>query len=98
FGEHYNPWPATSTAAFDTRLSPLYADLTGMPPALFTVGTWDPLVDDTLFMATRWVTAGLETELALYPGGIHAFDAFPMPIAVEARDRMHRFIADRSRP
>ena len=31
-------------------LSPLYADLTGMPPALFTAGTADHLVDDTLFM------------------------------------------------
>ena len=35
-------------------LSPLYADLDGLPPALLVVGERDPLLDDTLQMATRW--------------------------------------------
>jgi acetyl esterase/lipase len=65
-----------------------------MPPALFTAGTMDPLLDDTLFMASRWLVAGNGTELAIYPGGTHAFDAFPTGIAVEARERMHRFVAE----
>ncbi|WP_342452975.1 alpha/beta hydrolase fold domain-containing protein [Pararoseomonas indoligenes] len=34
----------------DPAISPLYADLAELPPALFTVGTIDPLLDDTLFM------------------------------------------------
>src|SRR5262245_15168005 len=34
----------------DPDVSPLYADLRGMPPALFSVGTRDLLIDDTLFM------------------------------------------------
>jgi acetyl esterase len=34
-------------------LSPLYADLSDLPPALFTVGDQDPLLDDSLFMAAR---------------------------------------------
>jgi len=80
----------------DPDLSPLYADLTGMPPALFTAGTWDPLLDDSLFMASRWVEYGLDAELAIYPGGVHAFDAFPIPIAVEARGRMHAWIRERT--
>ena len=53
------------------ELSPLYADLTGMPPALFTVGTADHLVDDTLFLAERWVRAGNEAELLVYPDAPH---------------------------
>jgi acetyl esterase/lipase len=76
----------------DPYFSPLYGILDGMPPALFTVGTWDPLIDDTLFMAMRWLAAGNETEFAIYPGGTHAFDAFPTQIAVDARTRMHEFI------
>jgi len=76
----------------DPLFSPLYGHLHDMPPALFTIGTWDPLVDDTLFMASRWLVAGNDTELAIYPGGTHAFDAFPTTIALEARTRIHEFI------
>lgn len=61
----------------DPAISPLYADLSGLPPARFVVGTLDPLVDDTLFMASRWVAAGNHVSLAVFPGGVHAFDYFP---------------------
>ena len=80
----------------DPHVSPLYADLRGLPPALFTVGTRDPLLDDTLFMAMRWVAAGNETELAVYPGGVHAFDAFPISIGQRARARMHAWVRERA--
>lgn len=77
------------------EISPLYADLAQMPPALFTIGTLDPLLDDSLFMSQRWLQAGAEAELAIYPGGIHAFDAFPITIAAQARRRMADFISAR---
>lgn len=90
FADHY---VGSGVASSDDPLfSPLYADLHDLPPALFTIGTWDPLVDDTLFMASRWLVAGNDTELAIYPGGTHAFDAFPTTIARQARARMHEFI------
>ena len=44
----------------DPDISPLYADLSDMPPALFLVGTADPLLDDTLFMERRWRCAATE--------------------------------------
>jgi len=94
FNSHY--LDAVDIDLHDPIISPLYADLTDMPPALFTVGTLDPLLDDSLFMATRWETAGRDTELGVYPGGIHAFDALLTPIAIEARQRMHSFIAERT--
>lgn len=74
-------------------ISPAYADLNGLCPALFTVGTLDPLLDDTLFMSQKWAIAGNETELAIYPGGIHAFDMFPdLTIARESHSRVEAFL------
>jgi acetyl esterase/lipase len=58
-------------------VSPLYADLAGMPPALFSVGTTDHLLDDTLFMASRWEVAGNQTELLVYPETPHGCIALP---------------------
>lgn len=61
----------------DPFASPLVADLAGLPPALFTVGTVDPLLDDTLLMGARWEAAGNEATTEVWPGAAHAFDAFP---------------------
>lgn len=73
-------------------VSPLYADLSHMPPALFTVGTLDPLLDDSLFMYARWIAAGNAAELAVYPGGVHAFTAFPIALGRRANARIRDFI------
>ncbi len=61
----------------DPDVSPLFADLRGMPPALFSVGTNDHLVDDTLFMAARWEVAGNRTDLLVYPDTPHGCIALP---------------------
>ncbi|HXS28515.1 MAG TPA: alpha/beta hydrolase [Steroidobacteraceae bacterium] len=76
----------------DPDVSALYANLKDMPPAIFTVGTGDPLIDDTLFMYARWIAAGNEAELALYPGAVHAFNVFPMPQAAQANARIDAFL------
>ncbi|TYB48226.1 alpha/beta hydrolase [Actinomadura chibensis] len=57
-------------------VSPIWADLTGMPPARISVGTLDPLLDDSLFMAARWAAAGNPVALHVYPHGTHGFTAF----------------------
>ncbi|MFF0011306.1 alpha/beta hydrolase [Streptomyces sp. NPDC005374] len=84
----------------DSGLSPLYADLRHLPEALFTVGTLDPFLDDSLFMHVRWVAAGNPAELAVYPGGTHAFTSFPIPLADQANDRIDAFLrrVGRGRP
>jgi acetyl esterase len=64
FAEQYAP----KERHRDPDVSPRYADLTGMPIALFSCGTLDPLLDDTLFMAARWQAAGSPAQLASYPG------------------------------
>jgi acetyl esterase len=81
----------------DPDISPLYADLTGMPPALFTIGTRDALLDDSVFMYTRWITSGNQAELAVYPGGAHGFTAFPFTLAHAANERIDAFLAKAGR-
>lgn len=74
------------------EISPLYADASNLPPALFTIGTRDPLRDDSLFMYARWIAGGNKAELAVYPGGAHGFTAFPTQMGAAARARCEAFL------
>lgn len=76
FGDAFLP-NTTPEQRRSPDLSPLYANLKGLCPALFTVGTRDALMDDSLFMHARWVAAGNRGELDVYPGACHGFTAFP---------------------
>jgi len=76
----------------DPDISPLYARLDEMPPALFSVGSMDCLFDDSLFMAARWRSAGNQAEVAVYPEGVHAFNAFPTALARKANARQFEFL------
>jgi acetyl esterase len=75
-------------------ISPLYADLHDMPPALFTVGTQDPLLDDTLFMEARWRAAGGRTELAVLPEAVHAYNMFPLKVTAASRAQQYAFLRE----
>jgi acetyl esterase len=77
----------------DPDISPLYATLERMPPALFTCGTADLLIDDTLFMAARWVGAGNQADIDLYAGGCHVFQGFETAQAEASLARMEDFLA-----
>jgi acetyl esterase len=76
----------------DPSISPLFAELHGLPPALLTVGTADPLLDDSLFLAARWRAAGNDAELAVYPECIHGFTALPTDLARAANARIDAFL------
>jgi len=90
----YAPDP---TRRRDPDMSPVFADLRGLPPALFTVGTLDPFLDDSLFLAARWTAAGGEAELAIYPGAIHGFTGFPYALAEQANARIDAWLQQRTR-
>jgi acetyl esterase/lipase len=72
FADHYQ-----AADADDPYVSPLYADLRGMPPACFVVGDLDPLLSDTEQMVERWWEAGNEAELHVYSDGFHGFTGVP---------------------
>jgi acetyl esterase len=76
----------------DPDISPLYADLSGMPPAIFTVGTQDALLDDTLFMEARWRVADQVTELRVWPEAPHGFLSLPMSMTDVALSAEHNFL------
>ncbi|MEM6665886.1 MAG: alpha/beta hydrolase [Pseudomonadota bacterium] len=76
----------------DSAISPLYADLTGLPDALFSVGTRDALLDDTLFMAARWMAAGNGAALDVAPGGAHVFQSLGGALAAKSISRMASFL------
>jgi acetyl esterase/lipase len=76
----------------DPDISPLFAELSGMPPALFTVGTQDALLDDTLFMEARWRAAGHATDLRLWPEAPHGFLSLPMTVTEVALAAEHEFL------
>jgi acetyl esterase len=73
-------------------ISPIHADLTGLPPALFTIGTRDPLLDDSLFMTARWSAAGNRCELDIWPGAPHVFTAFPCETTEKTLRRIDAFL------
>ena len=78
----------------DPDVSPLYAPLHELAPALFTVGTLDPLLDDTLFMHSRWFASGNPSTLNVYPGATHGFERQPTQLAEKVRSRMRTFISE----
>jgi acetyl esterase/lipase len=91
FGDMFVPG-RTLEQRRDPDVSPLYADLRELPAALFTVGTLDPLLDDTLFMEARWRASGAPTELHVWPEAVHGFNAFPLRVTAAARQEQYAFL------
>jgi acetyl esterase/lipase len=77
-----------SSSAKDPAISPYYKDLEPfrgkLPSALFTCGTDDPLLDDSVNMGTKWMVFGGEAVVKIYPGAAHGFIGFPPSVLEEA--------------
>lgn len=76
------------------------ADLAGLPPALIVVGALDGFLDEDVDYALRLTHAGVPTELHVYPGGPHGFDAL-LPgtaLARRARKAMEEWLTRAVRP
>ncbi|MCX4860075.1 alpha/beta hydrolase [Streptomyces canus] len=77
----------------DPEVSPLFADLAGLPPARIVVGTEDPLRDDSLFLAQRWQATGAQVQLGVVAGAMHGFTLFPLTITERELRRERDFLA-----
>ncbi|MET3806508.1 acetyl esterase/lipase [Nakamurella sp. UYEF19] len=73
-------------------ISPIYADLTGLPPLLVVIGADDVLLQDNLAMAGRLSAAGVDVDLRIYPDSPHGFTGHPTAMARAALDDIETWL------
>ena len=80
------------TAGQDAALgliSPVFADLSGLPPLIIQAGTHEVLLDDAIRLARQAATADVQVTLDITPGVPHVFQAYH-PILDEAAAALDR--------
>ena len=80
------------TAGHDPALgliSPVFADLSGLPPLIIQAGTHEVLLDDAVRLARQAATADVQVTLDITPGVPHVFQAY-YPILDEAAAALDR--------
>jgi len=70
-------------------ISPVFADLSGLPPLIIQAGTHEVLLDDAVRLAQQAATADVAVTLDLTPKVPHVFQNF-YPILDEAADALDR--------
>lgn len=75
-------------------VSPLFADLQGLPPLLIHVGSSEILLDDSVRFAKRAKEAGVDVTLEIWEDMIHVFHAFAewSPESQQAIEKVAEFI------
>lgn len=76
-------------------VSPIYADLRGLPPMLVHVGNDECLLDDSVRLVERAKKAGVETEFKIWDEMWHVFHGFPIPEARQAIEEIGAFVRAR---
>jgi monoterpene epsilon-lactone hydrolase len=80
------------TAGHDAGLpliSPVFADLAGLPPLIIQAGSHEVLLDDAVRLAQQAITADVEVTLEITPGVPHVFQAYS-PMLDEAAAALDR--------
>ena len=60
----------------DPLVSPLYADLQGLPPLLIQVGDRETVLDDSVMLTDLARAAGVDVNLEVWGGMVHVFQMF----------------------
>jgi monoterpene epsilon-lactone hydrolase len=80
----------------DPVLSPLFADLKGMPPSLLVTSTRDILLSETATLDRAMLGAGVDARLVVFEALPHAFwYHFELPETKEALGLMARFFDEK---
>jgi acetyl esterase/lipase len=81
--------------AAEGLISPIFADLSGLPPLIIQAGTHEVLLDDALRLAERAANADVEVTLDITPGVPHVFQAYHAILdeAAAALDKAGRFLS-----
>jgi acetyl esterase/lipase len=69
--------------------SPVYADLTGLPPLLVQAGSAEVLLDDSVRLAERALAAGVDVTLDIWEEMIHVWQIFA-PMLPEGRQAIEQ--------
>jgi acetyl esterase/lipase len=78
----------------DPDISPVFAELKDLPPVLMVIGAEDVLLEDNLAMAARFVAAGVDVDVRVYPASPHAFTGHPTSMAHAAMDGIDGWLRD----
>ena len=78
--------------------APLYANLSGLPPLLVQVGTWETLLDDASRLVERAKKAGVEVVYEPWEGMIHVWQLFAPMLdeGKEAIDKIGKFVQQKA--
>jgi acetyl esterase/lipase len=94
-GKPHDAYYAGSTDAKDPVLSPIYADLHGMPPTLFVTAERDALESSTVNLHRAYLRAGVDARLVVFDALPHAFWYHPeLPESIEANHIMAEFFVE----
>lgn len=85
-------WYAPRDLHGDPLVSPLFADLSGMPPMLIQAGGHEVLLDDAVELAARAQAAGVEARLTIGEQLWHVYQHFDCPEARDAIEEAAVFI------
>jgi len=81
----------------DPLASPVFADLGGLPPALFLVGSCEVLLDDSQRAATAISASGGTAQVSVYEDMVHVWPLFSsiLPEGVQATEESGSFLRKR---
>ncbi|HEX9532446.1 MAG TPA: alpha/beta hydrolase fold domain-containing protein, partial [bacterium] len=99
FLQMVSKWYLAGQDPYSPLISPLYADLDGLPPLLVMAGDHEVLMDDAVGLASRAREAGVDVMLRIWPGLIHTFEQMTLlPECHQAIAQVETFLNRADRP